>query len=63
MSARPVVPRVDHARRNIACRRIDRAHIVQTLKRNLRHLLETWPTLPEPVRAGILAMIEATAGA
>ncbi len=23
----------------------------------------SWPTLPDPVRAGILAMVEATAGA
>ncbi len=30
---------------------------------DLRRLVEAWPTLPDPVRAGILAMIEATAGA
>ena len=30
---------------------------------DLRRLVEAWPTLPDPVRAGIVAMIEATAGA
>ncbi len=30
---------------------------------DLRRVVEAWPTLPDPVRAGILAMIEATAGA
>ncbi len=29
----------------------------------LRRLVDAWPTLPGPVRAGILAMVEATAGA
>ncbi len=29
---------------------------------DLRRLVQAWPTLPDPVRAGILAMIEATAG-
>lgn len=30
---------------------------------DLRQVVESWPTLPDPVRTGILAMIEATAGA
>ena len=30
---------------------------------DLRRLVEAWPTLPDSVRAGIPAMIEATAGA
>ncbi len=30
---------------------------------DLRRLVEAWPTLPDPVRAGIVAMVEATAGA
>ncbi len=29
---------------------------------DLRRLVEAWPTLPDPVRAGILAMVEAEAG-
>ena len=29
---------------------------------DLRHLIDAWPTLPEPVRAGILAMVKATVG-
>ena len=30
---------------------------------DLRRVVEAWPTLPDPVRASIVAMIEATAGA
>ncbi len=26
---------------------------------DLRHLIDAWPTLPRPIRAGILAMVEA----
>ena len=29
---------------------------------DLRRLVEAWPRLPDPVRAGILAMIDATGG-
>ena len=28
---------------------------------DLRRLIDAWPTLPEPMRAGILAMVEAAA--
>jgi len=28
----------------------------------LTRLVEAWPTLPDPIRAGILAMIDASAG-
>ncbi len=28
---------------------------------HLRRLIDAWPTLPEPMRAGILAMVEAAA--
>ena len=28
---------------------------------NLARLIEAWPTLPEPIRAGIVAMIDASA--
>ena len=30
---------------------------------DLRRVAEAWPSLPGPVRAGILAMVEATGGA
>ncbi len=30
------------------------------LEDDLRRLVEAWPTLPDPVRAGIVAMVEAT---
>ena len=29
---------------------------------DLRHLIAAWPTLPDPVRAGIVAMVEPAAG-
>ena len=32
------------------------------LDADLRRLIRAWPTLPEPVRAGIVAMVEAVAG-
>ena len=30
---------------------------------DLRRLLEAWPTLPDPIRAGIVAMVEAAKSA
>jgi len=40
---------------------IEVAHIAAQLKSNphLRKLIDTWSELPEPVRAGIIAMVEA----
>jgi len=29
---------------------------------DLRRLVDAWPTLPEPIRAGILAMVKAATG-
>ena len=31
----------------------------EQMEHDLRHLVDSWPTLPEPIRAGIMAMVHA----
>ena len=52
---------VERARRGAECGALDGQTALHG--GDLRRLIDAWPTLPDPVRAGILAMVEVAKGA